>query len=455
MPGCIRDESFMLPGAAFFLFCPIASSPRYHICLLILHSDMYYNGQQQIMVIWFSRAEKIELCASSRVYRHGTASKPVKASLSVPFARYYPGKYPRPKPGTSERPPYRAPDPLINHPTATVTSLPEDDLTFIHRPPPTAPSPLSFTTNPVSPLLQPQKPPTEAPLPPLLRPSATKEALSRVPDKVVAKIRQLRLSNPEKYTRGRLAKQFGVTQHFVALVAATKKSQRKQLVAEYGHGVPSSSLSDFVCTSQYNCLIPLLDEKLYLGRKHVHTESQGHPGPDIYIVTVRRPTLCPPPMRELMRRLVGFVSMNWRSDRLVMGLTETMVSSYSKNSIESGTLCEVCDEGLLRILMISFEGQTDRVSGLACTVSRTVGSSRPAKQRCSERKSITRGNRFWTVITDKCTAVLTAVPNDRNLSDADVPYFIKDVNPNATCLPFGSLIRMYSFQSLPVMMDLY
>ncbi|ESK95041.1 60s ribosomal protein l20 [Moniliophthora roreri MCA 2997] len=152
-------------------------------------------------------------------------------SLSVPFARYYPGKYPRPKPGTSERPPYRAPDPLINHPTATVTSLPEDDLTFIHRPPPTAPSPLSFTTNPVSPLLQPQKPPTEAPLPPLLRPSATKEALSRVPDKVVAKIRQLRLSNPEKYTRGRLAKQFGVTQHFVALVAATKKSQRKQLVA--------------------------------------------------------------------------------------------------------------------------------------------------------------------------------------------------------------------------------
>ncbi|KAK7056698.1 Glutathione S-transferase 2 [Paramarasmius palmivorus] len=152
-------------------------------------------------------------------------------SLSVPLARYYPGKYPRPKPGTSERPPYRAPDPLVDNPIATVTSLPEDDLTFIHRPPPTAPSPLSYTTNPVSPLLQSRKPLTEAPLPPLLRPSAGKEPLPRVSDSVVDKIRQLRLSNPEKYTRGRLAKQFGVTQHFVALIAATKKSKRKQLVA--------------------------------------------------------------------------------------------------------------------------------------------------------------------------------------------------------------------------------
>ncbi|KAG7088551.1 hypothetical protein E1B28_012533 [Marasmius oreades] len=153
-------------------------------------------------------------------------------SLIVPHTRCYPGKYPRPKPGTSERPPYRAPDPLIDNPAATITSLPEDDLTFIHRPPPTSPSPLSYTTNPVSPLLQPKASSTNGPLPPLIRPSADKPPLPRVPDEVVAKIRQLRLSNPEKYTRGRLAKEFGVTQHFVALIAATKKSKRKELVSQ-------------------------------------------------------------------------------------------------------------------------------------------------------------------------------------------------------------------------------
>ncbi|KAK1225125.1 hypothetical protein PQX77_011940 [Marasmius sp. AFHP31] len=154
-------------------------------------------------------------------------------SLTVPFARYYPGKYPRPKPGTSERPPYRAPDPLVHNPSATVTSLPEDDLTFIHRPPPTSPSPFSFTTNPTSPLLRPKPASTAtAALPPSIRPSADKALPPRVSDEVVAKIRQLRLSDPGKYTRGRLAKEFGVTQSFVGMVAAVKKSTRKELVAK-------------------------------------------------------------------------------------------------------------------------------------------------------------------------------------------------------------------------------
>ncbi|KAF9267533.1 hypothetical protein L218DRAFT_693852 [Marasmius fiardii PR-910] len=143
--------------------------------------------------------------------------------FKVAHARYYPGKYPRPKPGTSERPPYRAPDPLINNPVATVTSLPEDDLTFIHRPPPTSPSPFSYTTNPVSPLLQPKKLPT-----------------------VVAKIRHLRLSKPEVYTRGRLAKEFGVTQRFVGLIAAVSKAKRKELVSQRDalHGEGRAKWSD-------------------------------------------------------------------------------------------------------------------------------------------------------------------------------------------------------------------
>src|SRR5258705_2524283 len=66
-------------------------------------------------------------------------------------------KYPRPRPGTAEKPPYRAPDPLVNNPKATVTKLGgEEELTFIHRPPASAPSPYSLSIAPASPLLRPR-----------------------------------------------------------------------------------------------------------------------------------------------------------------------------------------------------------------------------------------------------------------------------------------------------------
>ncbi|KAF5389301.1 hypothetical protein D9757_003466 [Collybiopsis confluens] len=147
-----------------------------------------------------------------------------------PLSRAYAPKWPRPKPRTSERPPYRAPDPLINNPAATVTALPDQNLTFIHRPPPTAPSPLSYTTNPVSPLLRPPTQPTSSALPPLSRPSANKPPLEPLAPEQITEIRRLRRSNPTKWTRGRLAEKFGCTQHFVGLVAATKKPMRKKLV---------------------------------------------------------------------------------------------------------------------------------------------------------------------------------------------------------------------------------
>ncbi|KIK69627.1 hypothetical protein GYMLUDRAFT_34012, partial [Collybiopsis luxurians FD-317 M1] len=147
-----------------------------------------------------------------------------------PLSRAYAPKWPRPKPGTSERPPYRAPDPLINNPSATVTALPDEDLTFIHRPPPTAPSPISYTTNPVSPLLRPSAQPTSSPLPPLSRPSADKPSPAPLTPQQITEIRQLRLQNPTKWTRSKLAEKFGCTQQFVALVAATKKSTRKKLL---------------------------------------------------------------------------------------------------------------------------------------------------------------------------------------------------------------------------------
>ncbi|KAK7469110.1 hypothetical protein VKT23_003601 [Stygiomarasmius scandens] len=144
------------------------------------------------------------------------------------LARSYAQKWPRPKPGTSERPPMRHADPLLNSDNAVVTALPKENLTFIHRPPPTAPSPLSYTTNPVSPLLRPATTPTESSLPPLVRPE--KSQPKRASQKTIAEIQRLRELDPVKHTRGALAKRFGVTQQFVGMIAGTKKSTRKALI---------------------------------------------------------------------------------------------------------------------------------------------------------------------------------------------------------------------------------
>ena len=147
------------------------------------------------------------------------------------LVRHYAPKYPRPRPGTSERPAYHPPDPLINNPNAAVKTLEEDNLTFIHRSPPTAPSPYSLTTAPVSPLLRPiahhvGPPPS---LPPVLhRPPHTEPP--RMSHEQIEKMRHLRLSNPAVYSRGKLAKMFSCTQAFVAQMAALKKPQRKALI---------------------------------------------------------------------------------------------------------------------------------------------------------------------------------------------------------------------------------
>jgi len=150
------------------------------------------------------------------------------------FARHYATKYPRPRPGTAERPPVHRPDPLEGNPNAVVTQLPDENLTFIYRPPPTAPSPFSLTTAPASPLLQSSKPDEKTgnplPLPPISRPSLNKPPLERLSDEDVEKIRQLRRSDPQTYTRTKLAKMFGCTQTFVGAVAALKKSQRRAAI---------------------------------------------------------------------------------------------------------------------------------------------------------------------------------------------------------------------------------
>ncbi|KAI0357425.1 hypothetical protein OH77DRAFT_1502990 [Trametes cingulata] len=136
----------------------------------------------------------------------------------LPFSRSYATRLP-------ERPPYRAPDPLVNNPHATYQELPDANATFIHRPPPTAPSPLSYTTAPASPLLKDGPTPVAGPLPPSLR--RDKGARPRLSDEDIAKMRELRRADPQTWTRGALARQFNCTPWFVAKMIALKGPERK------------------------------------------------------------------------------------------------------------------------------------------------------------------------------------------------------------------------------------
>jgi len=139
------------------------------------------------------------------------------------------GKYPRPRPGTSERPAFRHPDPLS---TALKTELADSQLTFIHRPPPSAPTPYSLSTAPSSPLLaKVQTPPVSRGLPPLSRPAPEKKH-TQVADETVLQMRALRHSDPKKYTRSVVAKMFGVEEAFVAFAAGLSHSAAKRSVAE-------------------------------------------------------------------------------------------------------------------------------------------------------------------------------------------------------------------------------
>lgn len=125
-----------------------------------------------------------------------------------------------------EKPPARFPDPLRNDPNAVVTPLDGDGLTFIHRPPPSAPSPFSTTLDPASPLLRPA---TSAGgrLPPLLRPSEYRPGPERMSKEDIEKLRSLRRSDPGVYSCTRLANMFNCTPSFVSQVAALPRSLRR------------------------------------------------------------------------------------------------------------------------------------------------------------------------------------------------------------------------------------
>lgn len=134
-----------------------------------------------------------------------------------------------PRTHKAHKPPPRPTDPLNNNPHAGMQNL-DDNLTFIHRPPPTAPTPFSTTLEPASPLL---RPPTESEsgplhLPPLLRPSAYVKEPPRVTSEQIKEIRRLRRENPEKYSRTKLAEMFNCTSHFIAQIAALPPTKRKE-----------------------------------------------------------------------------------------------------------------------------------------------------------------------------------------------------------------------------------
>lgn len=133
-----------------------------------------------------------------------------------------------PRTHIAHKPPMRRNDPLSTKESTGVQQLEDDNLTFIHRPPPSAPTPFSTTVNPSSPLL---RPPTKAKgterLPPLLRPSAYVKEPPRISPQKIAEIRRLREENPEKYTRSVLADKFNTTSNFVALVAAMSPKERR------------------------------------------------------------------------------------------------------------------------------------------------------------------------------------------------------------------------------------
>ncbi|KAH7922037.1 hypothetical protein BV22DRAFT_687079 [Leucogyrophana mollusca] len=143
-----------------------------------------------------------------------------RLSLNLAFRRSYATRRP-------EKPPARFPDPLLSTPAATVKTLRDENLTFIHRPPPTAPTPHSTTLEPASPLLRRPTRAKRVPMPPLLRPSAYKPEPARLSQEDMARIRELRLSNPSAYSRTKLAKMFRCTPNFVSTIAALPRPQRK------------------------------------------------------------------------------------------------------------------------------------------------------------------------------------------------------------------------------------
>ena len=114
----------------------------------------------------------------------------------------------------------------MNNPNATYQELP-DKLTFIRRPPPSAPSPESYVTAPSSPLVSGdiRQQDAAAGMPPII--FGRKKDAERMSDENIARMRKLRQEDPQNWTAGKLAKEFGCSQYFVRYVATLNRAERR------------------------------------------------------------------------------------------------------------------------------------------------------------------------------------------------------------------------------------
>ncbi|KAH7101659.1 mitochondrial ribosomal protein subunit L20-domain-containing protein [Auriculariales sp. MPI-PUGE-AT-0066] len=127
-----------------------------------------------------------------------------------------------------ERPPPRRRDPLADVEGLKVAP----NLTFFHRPPPSAPTPESLTSAPSSPLLRPPTQSNAPKLPPPMRGTLPEEKKQHLTEIDMNEIRRLRAADPVNNTRGKLAKQFNTSSWFISTVSRVPKDRKVALDAK-------------------------------------------------------------------------------------------------------------------------------------------------------------------------------------------------------------------------------
>lgn len=122
-------------------------------------------------------------------------------------------------------------DPVLNSPNAKVQQI-SPDVTFIHNPPSSVPTPHSLTTAPASPLLSKRAPNADtSSLPPEIRPKA-KSAGPKLTQPQIEEMRKLRLQDPKTNSCQVLARKYGCSPVFVSMVAPLPAEQRKEVEKE-------------------------------------------------------------------------------------------------------------------------------------------------------------------------------------------------------------------------------
>lgn len=128
-----------------------------------------------------------------------------------------------------EKPPPKLKDPL-SAANATHYKI-GPNLTFVHRPPPTAPSPYSLTVAPASPLLKPApETNSDKSLPPRLWKDAQSQQTQLTPEQI-EEIKRLRNEDPTVWTRQKLAKKFGCKACYIPMIAPLDKSTHREVLA--------------------------------------------------------------------------------------------------------------------------------------------------------------------------------------------------------------------------------